>query len=81
MHSTPEEVRPRFYEGYRKLAEEYDKEFDKRYDEDLNTTLIFVGLGSRVGVYLLTRITGWSVLRCHFCLHHPGPPTTPVRPK
>ena len=31
-----------FYENYRKVAEEYDKEFLKRYDEDLNTTLIFV---------------------------------------
>lgn len=26
------------------MAEEYDKEFMKRYDEDLNTTLIFVSL-------------------------------------
>jgi hypothetical protein len=24
------------------VAEEYDKEFMKKYDEDLNTTLIFV---------------------------------------
>jgi hypothetical protein len=32
----------RFYEVYRKVAEEYDKEFLKKYDEDLNTTLIFV---------------------------------------
>jgi hypothetical protein len=31
-----------FYEVYRKVAEEYDKEFLKKYDEDLNTTLIFV---------------------------------------
>ena len=40
--SNPEDVRSRFYEDYRKVAEEYDKEFMKRYDEDLNTTLIFV---------------------------------------
>ena len=32
----------RFYDDYRKVAEEYDKEFQKKYDEDLNTTLIFV---------------------------------------
>lgn len=44
MGSTPEDPRARFYEDYRKVAEEYDKEFMKRYDEDLNTTLIFVGL-------------------------------------
>ena len=37
-----EDHQARFYEHYRKVAEEYDKEFLKRYDEDLNTTLIFV---------------------------------------
>ena len=42
--SNPEDIRSRFYEDYRKVAEEYDKEFMKRYDEDLNTTLIFVSL-------------------------------------
>lgn len=31
-----------FYEKYRKEAEEYDKEFLKKYDEYLNATLIFV---------------------------------------
>ena len=37
-----EDYKARFYEDYRKVAEEYDKEFFKKYDEDLNTTLIFV---------------------------------------
>ena len=37
-----EDHRARFYEDYRKVAEEYDKEFLKKHDEDLNTTLIFV---------------------------------------
>ena len=40
---THEDHRTRFYEHYRKESEEYDKEFIKKYDEDLNTTLIFVG--------------------------------------
>jgi hypothetical protein len=31
-----------FYEKYHKEAEDFDKEFMKKYDEDLNTTLIFV---------------------------------------
>lgn len=39
---TQEDHQARFYEDYHKVAEEYDKEFLKRYDEDLNTTLIFV---------------------------------------
>ena len=40
-----EDHRARFYEDYRKVAEEYDKEFLKKHDElDLNTTLIFVSV-------------------------------------
>lgn len=31
-----------FFAVYKKEAEEYDREFTKKYDEDLNTTLIFV---------------------------------------
>ena len=39
---TQEDYRTKFYELYRREAEEYDREFIKKYDEDLNTTLIFV---------------------------------------
>ena len=42
---TKDDHRARFYEEYRKVAEEYDKEFLKKHDEDLNTTLIFVSFG------------------------------------
>jgi len=42
VQSGPEDPRARFYEDYRKVAEDYDKEFMKKCDEDLNTTLIFV---------------------------------------
>jgi hypothetical protein len=41
---TREDREAGFYEDYRKVAEEYDKEFMKKHDEDLNTTLIFVSL-------------------------------------
>jgi len=41
---TQKDFRAEFYEHYHKEAEEYDKEFMKRHDEDLNTTLIFVRL-------------------------------------
>ena len=44
MQSIQEDIRAEFYKHYRKEAEEYDKEFIKRHDEDLNTTLIFVRL-------------------------------------
>ena len=39
---TNGDLRSRFYNEYRKEAEEYDREFVKKHDEDLNTTLIFV---------------------------------------
>ena len=42
VRSTQEDHRAEFYEHYRKDAEEYDKGFMKKQDEDLNTTLIFV---------------------------------------
>ena len=37
-----EDLKARFYETYREVAKEYDGEFIKKYDEDLNTTLIYV---------------------------------------
>ena len=40
--STQEDPRARFFEHYRKEAGDYDEEFMKKYDEDLDTTLIFV---------------------------------------
>ena len=42
--SNQEDLRAEFYKHYRKEAEEYDKDFIKKHDEDLNTTLIFVRL-------------------------------------
>jgi hypothetical protein len=51
-----EDHRARFYEHYRKEAEEYDREFMKKYDEDLNTTLIFVSSVGCSGVRVLTRV-------------------------
>ncbi|KAF9780460.1 hypothetical protein BJ322DRAFT_1011923, partial [Thelephora terrestris] len=38
----------RFYDTYHKVAEEYDKDFLKKYGGDLDTTLIFAGLFSAV---------------------------------
>ena len=39
---TEEDHRTKFYDTYHREADEYDREFIKRHDEDLNTTLIFV---------------------------------------
>ena len=65
-----EDVRAEFYAHYRKEAEEYDKEFIKKHDEDLNTTLIFVSPVCYGGAHVLTCAAGRSVFCCDFCLHY-----------
>ena len=74
-----EDFRAQFYERYRKVADDYDKDFMKKHDEDLNTTLIFVGYPNSSGARVLTWVSGRSVLRRHWRLHHPGPPSAPAR--
>jgi len=49
LPSAEEDPRATFYAMYRREAEEYDREFIKKYDEDLNTTLIFVSLADLSG--------------------------------
>ena len=68
---------------YHREAEEYDREFIKKYDEDLNTTLIFVRVFVPRAYNVLTQpeVTGWSVLRRDLRVHHPGPTPTPVGPE
>ena len=61
-----------FYEAYRKVAEEYDEEFLKKNEEDLNTTLIFVSLAWSCIEFPLTRASGWSVFCSRFRVHHPS---------
>lgn len=64
------DYRARFYDDYRKVAEEYDKEFLKKHDEDLNTTLIFVGPTWVFGETGLTGGTGWFILCSRFRVYH-----------
>ena len=42
--NKPAEVNPRrhFYNMFNREADEYDRDFHKKYHDDLNTTLIFV---------------------------------------
>ena len=81
LEASREDLRTQFYTHYRKEAEEYDNDFMKKYDEDLNTTLIFVRCMCRPGPRVLTRVTGWSILRCGFRLYHRGQLSTPTRPQ
>ena len=43
LTATSNDLRTKFYEIYRDKAEEHDREFVQKYNEDLNNTLIFVG--------------------------------------
>ena len=69
-------ARAEFYDKYKREADEYDKDFIKKYDQDLNTTLIFVS-GSFVrhprGKLIEYVTAGWIVLRCDFSVHHRYP--------
>jgi len=73
-----EDLRGKFYEHYRKEAEEYDKEFLKKNDEDLNTTLIFVCRAHRASGRVLTRVIGRSVFCRNLCLYYRGQLRTEV---
>ena len=74
-----EDHQAQFYKDYRKVAEEYDKEFMKEYNEDLNTTLIFVSSPSRSDGPVLMKASGRSVLRRRIRVHHSGPVSTSAR--
>ena len=76
---TQEDHRARFFEHYRKEAEEYDREFMKKYDEDLNTTLIFVSFTRGSYEHALKSFVGWSVFRRCLSIHPRCPISTPAR--
>jgi hypothetical protein len=44
-----------FYKNYGEVAKEYDKDYLKKYGEDLDTTLIFVGPASAYDKQVLIR--------------------------
>ena len=67
-----EDHEARFYEAYRKVAEEYDEDFLNKHGEDLNTTLIFVSLAWGCIERALTRALGWSFFCSRFRLHRPS---------
>jgi len=79
VRHTQEDHRARFFEYYRREADDYDREFLRKYDENLNTTIIFVSLVSSSSVRTLKGAPGWSVLCGCFCIHHQHPIPTPAR--
>ena len=77
--AAKEDYQAQFYKDYRKVAEECDKEFLKKHDEDLNTTLIFVSSPSRSDGPVLMKASGRSVLRRRIRVHHSGPVSASAR--
>jgi hypothetical protein len=66
-------ARAEFYDKYKREADEYDKDFIKKHDEDLKTTLI-LWVGNLCGACDRTNgIIGWIVFRCDFSVRHRHP--------
>ena len=59
-----------FYTMYRREAIEYDTEYIKKYDEDLNTTLIFVRRSSLFSSSISFFLIGGSFLCRQLCFRH-----------
>ena len=70
---TSSSARGEFYDKFKREADEYDRDFMKKYEEDLNTTLIFVSaLRPCIRLNCDTCFSGGigrSVLRGHLCFH------------
>ena len=70
---TASGARVEFYDKFKREADEYDRDFMKKYEEDLNTTLIFVSiLSTSTSTLLLIRLFGGLgrfVLRGHLGFH------------
>lgn len=61
--------RTRFHEQFRKEADEYDRDLHKKYHDDFNSTLIFVGHFHRYIVDPAYKRIGWSLLCRSFGLY------------
>ena len=64
---------------YKREATEYDIDYVKKYDEDLNTTLIFVRRPSPLFSIISHVFVGRSVLRRQLRLRHRRPFQPPTR--
>ena len=66
---TANSARVDFYNKFQREADDYDRDFTKKYDEDLNTTLIFVCvfIFSSTFPVVLTICLLWGIGRFVFC--------------
>ena len=70
---TATSARVEFYDKFRRAADEYDRDFVKKCDEDLNITLVFVGVFAYTSIVVsvsdLLEGTGWFILRRYVRFH------------
>jgi hypothetical protein len=66
---------------YKREATEYDTDYVKKYDEDLNTTLIFVRRSSSLSPIISLVLVGGSVLCRQLGFRHRRPFQPPTRPE
>ncbi|KAJ6564186.1 hypothetical protein B0H19DRAFT_844768, partial [Mycena capillaripes] len=78
--------RTEFWTAYKKLAEEFDEDFQRKYGNDLDTSLIFAGLFSAVSSAFIIQIQpelqpdpntitqGLLVILVHHITGQPAPP-------
>ena len=88
LHSDPsgtasDNPRAEFYDMFGREAEERDREFTKKYDEDLDTTLIFVSPFSTptsiVALICFSGEIGRSVFRGRNWFHYRRPAKHPTK--
>ena len=63
----------RFHEQFRKEADEYDRDFHKKYQDDLNAALVFVSRSPFVSFPLPNRDQGRSLLCRSVGIHRSDP--------
>ena len=74
-----EDPRVDFYTMYKRESAEYDTDYVKKYDEDLNTTLIFVHHSSSASSIISSTSVGWPLLGRQLRLRHRRPFEPPAR--
>ena len=73
LHGTTNNARVDFYDKFQRAADDYDRDFIKKYDEDLDTTLIFVSVfpdNQIAGLISYPPEIGWSILRRHIRFYY-----------
>jgi hypothetical protein len=74
-----DEARTDFYNVYKRESIEHDTNYVKKYEEDLNTTLVFVRPTIALSLETLMGFLGWIIFSCQFFVCHRYPDETGTR--